>query len=172
MDFKYCPKCGEKLILKEIGDEGEIPYCTGCSRPWFSFSYPCVICLVIGDNGKIALIRQYNIPRSICVAGFLKSGETAEACAAREVTEETGLEVVSAEYVASYYYPKNDNLMLGFAVKVKAAPFRLSKEVESADWFSLADAAAELSKGATGKLLLKDYFSKCIASAMGDYDDE
>ena len=160
MDFIYCPKCGEKLRLKEIGDEGNIPYCDRCKRPWFSFSYPCVICLVIGEDGRIALIRQYNIQRSICVAGYMKSGETAEDCAKREVGEETGLEVLSAEYVSSYYYPKNDNLMLGFAVKVKTAPFSLSKEVESADWFTVEQAVEELSKGTTGKNLLRDYLEK------------
>lgn len=165
MDFRYCAKCGEKLILKEIGDEGNIPYCNQCKRPWFSFSYPCVICLVIGEDNRIALIRQYNIPRSICVAGFLKSGETAESCASREVSEETGLEVISTRYVASYYYPKNDNLMLGFAVRVKNAPFSLSKEVESADWFTVEAAAEELSKGTTGKNLLRDYL------AMGEKND-
>ncbi len=160
MDFIYCPKCGEKLRLKEIGDEGNIPYCAQCKRPWFSFSYPCVICLVIGDDDRIALIRQYNIQRSICVAGYMKSGETAENCAMREVAEETGLEVLSTEYVSSYYYPKNDNLMLGFAVKVKTAPFKLSNEVDSADWFTVEKATEELSKGTTGKNLLRDYLEK------------
>lgn len=33
MRFTYCPDCGKKLIMKEIGDEGEIPYCDGCKKP-------------------------------------------------------------------------------------------------------------------------------------------
>lgn len=27
MRFQYCPHCGKKAELKEIGDEGLIPYC-------------------------------------------------------------------------------------------------------------------------------------------------
>ena len=26
MQFKFCPECGEKLITKTIGDEGEISF--------------------------------------------------------------------------------------------------------------------------------------------------
>ena len=58
MQFKFCPECGEKLITKTIGDEGEISFCENCGRPWFSFSYPCVICLLTDGAGKYALIRQ------------------------------------------------------------------------------------------------------------------
>ena len=32
MRFKYCPDCGEKLIMKPIGDEGDVPFCERCSQ--------------------------------------------------------------------------------------------------------------------------------------------
>ena len=31
MTFDFCPKCGEKLVLKPIGDEGEVPFCESCA---------------------------------------------------------------------------------------------------------------------------------------------
>ena len=93
MQFKFCPECGEKLITKTIGDEGEISFCENCGRPWFSFSYPCVICLLTDGAGKYALIRQTYATRNyVCVAGFIKEHETAEQTALREIREETGLE--------------------------------------------------------------------------------
>ena len=58
MEFNYCPVCGAALQGRILGDEGEVPYCEACSRPWFSFSYPCVICLAVDENGDIALIRE------------------------------------------------------------------------------------------------------------------
>lgn len=92
MQFKFCPECGEKLITKTIGDEGEISFCENCGRPWFSFSYPCVICLLTDGAGKYALIRQTYATRNyVCVAGFIKEHETAEQTALREIREETGL---------------------------------------------------------------------------------
>lgn len=69
MQFKFCPECGEKLITKTIGDEGETSFCENCGRPWFSFSYPCVICLLTDGAGKYALIRQTYATRNyVCVA--------------------------------------------------------------------------------------------------------
>lgn len=158
MDFIYCPECGERLMKREMGDEGFVPFCESCERPWFSFSYPCVICLVENEEGEIALIRQtYATERFVCVAGFIAQGETAEHAARREIAEEIGLEVQELTYVGSYFYRKNDDLMLGFAAQVKKAPFTLSEnEVESARWFSVTDAAKELEKGCTGKELLRD----------------
>lgn len=94
MKFRFCPECGAELIGRAIGDEGEIPFCENCGRPWFSFSYPCVICLLTDGEGKYALIRQtYATKNYVCVAGFIREQETAEQTAIREVREETGLEV-------------------------------------------------------------------------------
>lgn len=74
MQFKFCPECGEKLITKTIGDEGETSFCENCGRPWFSFSYPCVICLLTDGAGKYALIRQTYATRNyVCVAGSSRS---------------------------------------------------------------------------------------------------
>lgn len=130
MQFKFCPECGEKLITKTIGDEGETSFCENCGRPWFSFSYPCVICLLTDGTGKYALIRQTYATRNyVCVAGFIKEHETAEQTALREIREETGLEVLNMRYISSYYYPKHDNLMLGYLCTVKHGEFRLSGEV-------------------------------------------
>lgn len=74
MKFVFCPRCGSKLTTKQVGDEGEIPYCESCGRPWFSFSYPCVICLLTDGEGRFALIRQtYATKNYVCVAGFIKN---------------------------------------------------------------------------------------------------
>ncbi len=160
MQFSFCPECGRRLIRKQIGDEGEIPYCEACERPWFSVSYPCVICLVTNGKGRFALIKQtYATKNYVCVAGFIKERETAEQTAVREIREEIGLEVLDIRFVSSYYYPKHDNLMLGFACTVDTGEFRLSGEVEHAGWFSLVQARELLSHGTVGKDLLRDYLA-------------
>ncbi|MDE7288054.1 MAG: NUDIX domain-containing protein [Oscillospiraceae bacterium] len=161
MNFKYCPECGEKLFPKSCGDEGEIPYCGKCNRPFFPFSYPCVICLcVTEDNSEIALIKQsYVSEHYVNVAGYVKQGETPETAAVREVMEEIGLETVSCKYVGSYYYAKRDNLMLGYVCKVKKGELKLSVEVDSADWFPLKNAAQLLRQGSIAQNLLTDYLA-------------
>ena len=159
MKFRFCPECGAELIGRAIGDEGEIPFCENCGRPWFSFSYPCVICLLTDGEGKYALIRQtYATKNYVCVAGFIREQETAEQTAIREVREETGLEVQDIRCLGSWYYPKHDNLMIGFVCRVGHGEFRLSEnEVQSAGWFDESTAVELLSHGTIGKELMKKW---------------
>ena len=157
MQFTFCPQCGGRLTQKKIGDEGEVPFCGECGRPWFGFSYPCVICLLTDGAGKYALIRQTYATRNyVCVAGFIHEGETAEQTAVREVREETGLEVLNMRYISSYYYPKHDNLMIGYLCTVKPGEFRLSGEVERAGWFGPEETRELLSHGTVGRELFRD----------------
>lgn len=158
MEFFFCPTCGEKLVKRPIGDEGLVPFCENCHRPWFPFSYPCVICLCVDEKEHIALIKQaYVSERFVCVAGYVKPGEAVEHTAKREVEEETGLSVLDVQYVGSYPYEKRDNLMLGFVCRVKHGDFALSGEVDHAAWFTPQEAEVELRKGSVGKDLLRDY---------------
>lgn len=160
MDFTFCPRCGEKLRPKLCGDEGEVPYCESCKRPFFPFSYPCVICLCISEDcSEIALIKQgYVSENYVNVAGYVKQGETPEVTAVREIKEEIGLDAVSVGYVGSWYHAKSDNLMLGFECKVKKGELVLSSEVDEADWFTLESAWNLLRRDSIGMSLLE----KCL----------
>lgn len=162
MTFNYCPICASKLVMREIGDEGEIPYCEKCERPFFNNPAVCVICLVINEYNEIAMIQQdyiCNDGRYICVAGYVTIGESAEDAAAREVKEELGVEVEKVTYINSYPFKQKDMLMLGFAVHVKSGDFSLSDEVDTARWFSFEDAVVELSKGKVISELARDYIN-------------
>ena len=157
MTFEYCPKCGEKLFPKQIGDEGDVPFCEKCSRPFFPFSYPCVICLCIAENDEILLIKQsYGIIRYVCVAGYIKSGESAEECAKREIAEETGLELLGTRFLYSKYYEKHDNLMLAFACRVRKGELKLSGELSEAAWFTPDEAYEALFDGAYGRDMINE----------------
>ena len=55
----------------------------------------------------------------------------------REAWEETGLEVIQVEYVASQAWPFPDSLMLGFNCQTAQNSIRLiDNELETADWFT------------------------------------
>ena len=157
MTFEYCPKCGEKLVPRQIGDEGDVPFCEKCSRPFFPFSYPCVICLCIAEDGDMLLIKQsYGIIRYVCVAGYITSGESAEDCVRREIAEETGLELLGARFLYSKYYDKHDNLMLAFACRVRKKEPKLSGEVTEAAWFTPDKAYDALFDGAYGRDMINE----------------
>ena len=110
MHFTYCPHCGEKLVQKEIGDEGKMPYCKNCEIPlWDSFT-TCVICAVVNEQKEIALLRQNYVSADsyVCVAGVMKMGESAEKTAAREVAEEIGQKAEKITFVRSFPYEKKE----------------------------------------------------------------
>lgn len=160
MKFTYCPHCGEKLILKEIGDEGLIPYCNSCKKPMFPFFYTCTINLVVNEHKEIALIRQGYVSTEnyVCVAGYMKPGESAEASARREIKEELGLDVLSIHYVNSYPMEDKGLLMLGHTARAEKADFSLSGEVDSACWFTYEEALPRLRKGSIAQRLLIEGF--------------
>ncbi len=164
MIFDYCPLCSEKLHLRKCGDEGEVPFCNACNRPFFPFSYPCVICLCVSkETSEIALIKQsYVSPNYINVAGYIKRGETSETTAVREVQEEIDLEVTDLRYIRSYYHEKSDNLMLGFVCFVKRYDLVVSCEVDSACWFDLNKAVEMLRFDSIGRNLLEEFINSQI----------
>ena len=115
MEFRYCTICGERLVGKEIGDEGILPYCQSCQRPYFSIFNVSVLVAVMKDD-KVLLIKQNYMSQNNwgLVAGYIQKGETAEETVIREVEEETGLKVREGKYIKSYFHVKNEMLMLGF----------------------------------------------------------
>lgn len=157
MHFQYCPYCGTKAIMKEIGDEGEIPYCETCKIPLWDMFSTCIICAVVNEQREVALLRQDYVSSTsyVCVAGVMKLGESAEETACREVKEEIGLDVEELKFIKTYPYDKKEMLMIGFKASVKKADFKLSGEVDAVKWFAFGDALNQLREGSIAWQLVK-----------------
>lgn len=149
MKYSFCPHCGNKAVIKEIGDEGLMSFCEQCSIPLWDTFTTCIICAVVNEKNEVALLRQgyVSATKYVCVAGVMKLGESAEETAAREVAEELGLTVEKLTYVRSYPYEKKEMLMLGFRADVKKADFQLSGEVDAAEWVPFTEALSKLREG-------------------------
>src|SRR3954447_22890559 len=93
--------------------------------------------------------RQASWPagRYSALAGFVEPGESLEAAVAREVFEESGVEVAAARYVSSQPWPFPSSLMLGFEASYAGGDaVAADGELEDARWFTrpeLTDAAGE-----------------------------
>ena len=142
MRFKFCPKCGERLTLKPMGDDGDTPFCEKCGKPWFDMFSSAVITLVVNEYGEAALLKQNYMSEKymVLVSGFIKPGETAEETARREVHEEIGIELTDNRLVGTYWFAKKDMMMIGFIARAKKAELRLSGEVDEARWVPVEDA--------------------------------
>lgn len=157
MRFSYCPHCGTKTILKEIGDEGMIPFCETCSVPLWDMFTTSIIAAVVNEFDEVALLRQNYVSTTkyVCVAGIMKLGESAEETVVREVKEEIGQDVIELSFVRSYPYDKKEMLMLGYKAVVKKQEFRLSGEVDSVEWVPFDQALSKLREGSIAWQLVK-----------------
>lgn len=162
MHFTFCPYCGTKLIGKEIGDEGVIPFCEKCSIPLWDMFTTSIIAAVVNEYDEIALLRQNYVSATkyVCVAGIMKIGESAEETVIREVKEEIGQDVEALEFISSYPYEKREMLMLGYKAIVKKKDFKLSGEVDSVEWVRFKDALSKLREGSIGWQLVKNVTEK------------
>lgn len=159
MKFVHCPICGDKLIPKNIGDEGVVPFCNSCDHPMFNIPYTCTLTLVVNELQEVALIRQNYVSQSnyVLIAGYIKSGENAEETAIREAQEEIGVSPYEVQYLKSYYYEKRDMLMLGFVAFADKCDLSISREVDEAGWFGIEEALTLLREGSIAMQLLTDY---------------
>ncbi len=146
MHYKYCPECGEKLVDKPAGDDGNVPYCEACQKYWFDTFASCVIMLVANEYNEIAMLKQSYLSSDhwTYVAGYIKPGENAEETAIREIEEELGLRAERLEYAGTYWFQKREQLMHGFVAFTKKADFKLSEEVDDAIWVPYKEAPTKM----------------------------
>jgi NAD+ diphosphatase len=145
---RFCGTCGAKTVAAK---SGHVLVCSdpSCRHEQFPRIDPAIIVLV-SDGERALLGRQASWPigRYSTIAGFVEPGESLEDAVAREVLEETGIEVDRIEYHSSQPWPFPASLMLGFTAHALTSEVHLrDQELEDARWFSRADIAS------TGALL-------------------
>jgi NAD+ diphosphatase len=134
---RFCGLCGSPTRSEEAG---HMRRCTdpACKAIHFPRTDPAVIMLVI-DGDRVLLGRNKNFPvpgMYSTLAGFVEPGESLEDAVAREVREETGIEVGAVHYHSSQPWPFPANIMLGFYAEAASTAISLDDgELEDARWF-------------------------------------
>lgn len=131
----YCPRCGAQMSEHHTLTARECPACHNLVFPRIE---PCIITVVSRADGKILLAKhvQRNTNIYACIAGFIEAGETVEQAVAREVMEETGLNIKNIHYYGSQSWPFPSQLMLGFTAEYDGGDIHLqADELADARWF-------------------------------------
>jgi NAD+ diphosphatase len=154
---RFCAVCGQAT---EPADGGHERRCPACGAHHFPRTDPVVIMRVTLDE-RILLGHKAGWPqgRYSVLAGFVEPGETLEQAVAREVGEESGVELERVAYVASQPWPFPSSLMLGFEATARAGsePVADGEELEDVRWFTRAEVLA--AAAGESDLLLPPSFS-------------
>jgi NAD+ diphosphatase len=137
----FCNVCGKP---SDVAEAGLLRVCPQCGSQHHPRTDPVVIMLVL-DGHRVLLGRQPSWPagRYSALAGFVEPGESLEDGVAREVLEETGVEITAQSYVSSQPWPFPSSLMLGFTARYAGGePSARDGELEDARWFSRAELEA------------------------------
>lgn len=109
----HCPKCGSTTTA---GNGGTLRRCDGDGNELYPRTDPAIIVLVKDKDDRVLLGRQKVWPehRFSCFAGFVEPGESFEHCVAREVGEESGVNVSDIYYLGSQPWPFPASIMIAF----------------------------------------------------------
>ncbi len=153
---KFCTECGHQLTYRVLQGEGELPYCQRCQVFRFPVFNTAVSCIILNDEDKYLLIKQYGKPDFILTAGYIGQGENAEDTVRREIKEELNLDVVSLAFNKSSYFQASNTLMLNFVVKV-AGEVTPNHEVDDWAWFEQSAAVFHIKEKSLAKHFLLHY---------------
>jgi NAD+ diphosphatase len=157
---QYCGACGAPTEPAE-GERARA--CVRCGLSFYPRLAPSMIVAVERD-GALLLARAPHFPRGIysVLAGFVEPGESVEQTVAREVWEETGVEVEDVRWFGSQPWPYPNSLMLGFQARHRAGEIRVDgREIEDAGWFT-PDAMPPLFPGnvSISQWLIQDFLRR------------
>lgn len=108
-----------------------------CGAEHYPRTDPAIIVLVT-DRDRCLLARKPEWPAGMhsTIAGFVEPGENLREAVAREVLEETGIEVGEVVFHSSQPWPFPSSLMLGFTAARVGGELRIDPgELEDAGWF-------------------------------------
>ncbi|PKB80917.1 MAG: DNA mismatch repair protein MutT [SAR202 cluster bacterium Io17-Chloro-G9] len=135
---KYCAACGSALEVKEVQGKPR-PVCVNCQRVVYHDPKIAATC-VVARRGKILMIqRDTPVGRGLwsMPGGYIDRGEVVEDGAAREVLEETGLQVEVQGLVGLFSEAGNPVVVAAFAARETGGSLKAGPEAQDVGFFPL-----------------------------------
>ncbi|MGB2078449.1 MAG: NAD(+) diphosphatase [Vibrio sp.] len=151
--LRFCGHCGGRNSLNH---RDLAMQCGDCRTLHYPRIFPCVIVAVRKDD-QILLAQhpRHKAGMYTVIAGFVEAGETLEQCVAREVKEETGIEVDNIQYFGSQPWAFPSSMMMAFTAEHAGGRLKPDyRELTDAAWFSVNDLPPVAPKGTIARQLI------------------
>ena len=145
---RFCGVCGSPTFSTE-GGHARVCSNSRCAEHHFPRTDPAVIVLVrCEERALLGRKPLWHEGLYSTVAGFVEPGESIEIAVAREVWEETGVEIAETHYHSSQPWPFPSSLMLAFTARATSHSIQVNDdELEHARWFTREEVHDGLTSG-------------------------
>ena len=145
LGFSFCPNCATPLQLitqaEDGGDKARMR-CPACTFTHWNNPTPVLAAIIeLADrDGMVLLARNaaWSGRMFALITGFMEAGETPEEGIAREVAEETSLEVLKLDLIGVYDFQRMNQIIIAYHA-VARGEVRLSPELAEYKMFEPAD---------------------------------
>ena len=139
-DDRHCPSCAARLLPKEVAGKLR-PVCTECGRVVYYDPKVAATCIVQRGDEVLMVRRavQPGIGLWSMPGGYVDRGEVIEEAAAREVLEETGLEVEVGRLVGLFSERGHPVIVAAFTARETGGSLSAGEEAQEVGFFPLDD---------------------------------
>ncbi len=152
--MRFCPLCGGR---NHFNHNQLAMQCGDCRTLHYPRIFPCIIVAVRKEN-EILLAQHPRHKNGMytVIAGFLEVGETFEQFVAREVKEETGIEVKNIRYFGSQPWAFPSSMMMGFLAEYQSGVLKPDySELSDARWFNVEEMPPVAPVGTIARALIE-----------------
>ncbi|MFT3666352.1 NUDIX domain-containing protein [Piscinibacter sp.] len=143
--FRFCPQCAtplQWLAREEDGGPKERLRCPACE--WTHWNNPTPVLAAVVEmadrDGQVLLARNaaWSGRMFALITGFMEAGETPRDGIAREVAEETAVEVEAVNLIGVYDFQRMNQVIIAYHVLARGE-IRLSPELAEYKLFAPRD---------------------------------
>lgn len=159
---RFCGYCGHEMHHSRTESAC---LCANCHQRYYPQIAPCVIVAIRrGDEILLAQHVRHRGGIHTVLAGFVEVGETLEQAVAREVMEESRIEIKNLRYVASQPWPFPNSLMMAFMADYHQGELQHDpSELLNAGWYRYDRLPMLPPPGTVARRLIEDTLALCRA---------